>query len=525
MDELEKNSPDDFWRKTFDEAAETPPPRVWASIERQLDESNNSGIIPLWGLGIASSKPWLWATGIAASLALLLVGWWAISIQSTNQFVGRPHSSSKTEAIALNSTKATNSSIAKSSSLSKKGVTSVGGLSAATSPSSAEFTDPSRASSQSSDIPAGEVVAQVITRSNQRTKLWHRAVPTVRIASATSMDAFVPTANRLVAASFEASATTAELRSGRIEIGVFKELKGRPLRLRSPGPIQRIVWSRPAELPTESTLVRAKRKATELWASISAMPGSFNPMVSLRSAPIQAIASSANTLIPNSNQSAVNSRASFSVAYQASAGVQLGERWSVESGVGYLAGRSTVDAPVQSAVSSYAQTANTNRSASSNVYVNALQNSSSPKGAYNASPATNYAGVAYDLVAGNSVNQQAQQTLTNDYQFVQVPVQVGYQLRPRKKVSLAVLGGFLTNIFVRNTVGSDVVVTAKDGIYKPVSLAATMGARLRYRPSGRWSASMAGLYQPSLNSVTETDSQVQSRPTSTGMSLGLDYHF
>ena len=41
-----------MWRQTFDEAAEAPPSRVWDAIERQLDESNSTKIIPLWGTGL-----------------------------------------------------------------------------------------------------------------------------------------------------------------------------------------------------------------------------------------------------------------------------------------------------------------------------------------------------------------------------------------------------------------------------------------------------------------------------------------
>ena len=52
MDELEKNLPDDFWRKAFEEAAETPPPRVWNTIERRLDESDGPKVLPLWGTEI-----------------------------------------------------------------------------------------------------------------------------------------------------------------------------------------------------------------------------------------------------------------------------------------------------------------------------------------------------------------------------------------------------------------------------------------------------------------------------------------
>ena len=522
MDELEKNIPDDFWRKTFDQAAETPPPRVWASIERQLDESKSPRIIPLWGFGQASSRPLLWGTGIAAALALLLVGWWAIDRSSVNQPVAQSRSASQPADIALNKTGQTHSSAQKSVSQPQQRRSAADELSADELP----FLAGQRGHSSTHQAARTEpFMAQLLTRTHP-TYSVHRSGPAFKVSAdqVTTDEPALP-ANSLVTTSPVGRIFTAELLPGRAEAMAFQELKGRPLRLRSPGLIQRIVWSRPADQPSETALTKGKRKAKELWASVSAMPGAFNPMVALRSAPMPTASYNSAAAFVNSNQPTINSRANFSVAYQASAGVQLSERWSVESGVGYLSGRSTVETPVQSAVSNFVQVANTNRDAGSSVYVNALRNSASNNMAY-ASPATTAGPTTADsyLITGNYTNQ-ARQTLTNDYEYVQVPVQVGYQLRPRKKVSLAVLGGLLTNVFVRNTVGSDVVVKAKDGIYKPVALAATMGARVRYRPSGRWSASMAGLYQPSLSSGTEADSQVQSHPTSTGMSFGLDYHF
>jgi hypothetical protein len=145
--------------------------------------------------------------------------------------------------------------------------------------------------------------------------------------------------------------------------------------------------------------------------------------------------------------------------------------------------------------------------------------------AANSTASFDYNGVGSRYSLQNTYNPQARQSITNDYQFVQVPVQVGYQLRPRKRLGLALLGGFLSNIFVRNTVGDELVITSKDGIYRPVSWAATLGARFRYRPSRQWSASLAGVYQPSLGPGTRPESAVQTRSTAAGMSFGIDYHF
>ena len=286
----------------------------------------------------------------------------------------------------------------------------------------------------------------------------------------------------------------------------------------------------------ETATVQPKREAREVWASVSMMPGAFNPSVAIQSAQNSSVQTAFTRADALSNttvsQPSVNSRASFSVAYQAGAGIQLTERWSVESGVGYLAGRSTVDSPVQTSVLNFQSVNNSYSGQVANLYVDALRNSSrNALSASNNSTANSIVASA-DYAVGNkqynalnSYNPQTRQSLSNDYQFVQVPVQVGYQLRPRKRLGLALLGGFLSNIFVRNTVDDQLVVTAKDGVYRPVSWAATVGARFRYRPSRQWSASLAGLYQPSLGSGTRPESTVQTRPTSTGMSFGIDYHF
>lgn len=531
MDELEKNIPDNFWQKAFEEAAETPPPRVWDAIERRLDESDGARIIPLWGSGLASSRPVVWGTGMAAALALLVVGWWAIKTPSTDQSVARLHPSSPAENVALAPAKPTNSSASKSPGQSSKAVASVGKPSAAwVQPLTSTISQPPIQSVESS---VGKSTTPIVTMPNDRTNLLnHKAIATTVLSglpTGTTMDLLTPASSRMTTASFTNNriASTEAILSNQSRVAAFGQLTGKPLRLRSVGPIQRIVWFQAAELPMEAEFIKEKRKKRELWASASVMPGSFNPSVSVASAQPAFNNSLAAMTAGQINQSAVSSRANLSVAYQAGAGVQLTERWSIESGIGYLAGRSTVESPAQSAALGFVQGVNADRNtAANNLYVDALRYSSSNSAANSA------AQPSFDKTITNNVylsksnySNQTVQALTNDYQYVQVPLQVGYQLRPRKRISLAVLGGLITNIFVRNTVGTDVVVTAKDGVYRPVSLAATMGARVRYRPVGRWSASVAGLYQPSLGLSTEADSQVQSRPTSTGMSFGVDYHF
>ena len=531
MDELEKNRPDDFWRKAFDEAAETPPARVWDTIERRLDESNGPKIIPLWGVGLASSGPVIWGTSIAAALALLIVGWWAITTPSDQQAIARPEPAHQIGPVAVSPVVPTHSSASTSSGQSSEAVASVGKTTGTLTRSSAPSVhQPWGRSAEGSG--QFRVAQSTETSGNQANPLRIplRSVTTLSDSPRLSTtNISTSAAHQMAGTSFDIDRANALSRtsSNQVDVVAFKQLKGKPLRMRSPGNIQRIVWIQPAELPITPESTKEKHKKRELWASVSAMPGAFNPLVSMRSYQSDFSNALAATAI-NTNQGSVNSRANFSVAYQAGAGVQLNERWSVESGIGYLAGRSTVDAPTQSATYyGFAQGAVADRNVVvSNQYVDALRNSSSNRLASSPSATSlDKQSTSNAYISNTNYSSQTRETLSNDYQYMQVPVQVGYQLRPRKRLGLAVLGGLLTNIFVRNTVGNNLVVTAKDGVYRPVSLAATMGARVRYRSSGRWSASLAGLYQPSLESGTHADSQVQVHPTSTGMSFGVDYHF
>ncbi|GAB3546712.1 hypothetical protein [Spirosoma fluminis] len=537
MSELKQNLPeDDFWRKAFEEADETPPPRVWDAIERQLDESRGPRILPLWGTGLASSRPFVWGVGVAAAVAVLLIGWWALSPQTADQPLTRVKQiapTETTEPVAV-------APAAKAPSTGQKNESA----SSAIASSAALENDPTAAAmspeqQRSPRLPdrqtaPNEAVAQYTASTRQpssarETRTRATSSSAFLTAGRTQQTAIMlltaPDERRTSALAQNRSADEISTNAGALQADwTVEQLTGKPLRLREPGQIQRIVWFRPAELSTEATTEQAKREPRELWASVSMMPGSFNPAVSVRQAPMSFM----NSIVPSNSrvdQSSVSSRANFSVAYQAGAGIQLSEHWSIESGVGYLAGHSAVESPGQTAVALIQSAGAERNSPTSNLYVDAVRNSARHTLAVNSpAPSQDYL-TNSNYVAQNSYSNQSQQVVTNNYQFVQVPVQVGYQLLPKKRLGIALVGGLLTNIFVRNTVADELVITAKDGIYRPVSLAATMGARFRYRPSRRWSASLSGVYQPSLNSGTQSNSQIDSRPTSTGMSFGVDYHF
>ncbi|QMW02123.1 hypothetical protein [Spirosoma foliorum] len=533
MDELDKNRPDDFWRKAFDEAAETPPLRVWDSIERRLDESNDTKILPLWGLGLISSRPAAWGMGVAAAVTLLLIGWWAGSAQvGSNQPTTIAQHSESSERVTKKTLTPKSTNADESLAQSSPEVTSAtkSGFSSARVGSDASLTA----------LPIGEQTSRVLAQIKANTDTKDQAISSQRMAVGASLvmgtkSSSIPpgiengslssgTGGSMSVNSFAARTVTTTIEpSNSSELARFEPLSGKSLRFRDIGQIHRIVWHRPTEMALTPETFKSKQKNHDVWASATVMPGSFNPMVAVQTTSIaNANYANLNASKNTTTGSSISSRANFSVAYQAGAGVQLSERWSLESGIGYLSGRSTVETPAQASAASLVALTGRNTT-SGNLYVDALKSSFQGNDLAAASPVfTNSAGNAYQQAnyAGST-----QQILTNNYQYMQVPLQVGYQLRPRKRLSLAVLGGLITNIFVRNTVGNEIVVTAKDGVYRPLSLAATMGARLRYRPTQQWSASLAGVYQPSLGLGTQPEAQVQTHPTSAGMSFGVDYHF
>ncbi len=558
MNESDHNIPDDFWRKAFEEAAETPPPRVWDAVERRLNEADSLPILPLWGTGLAASRPIVWrsAIAVAAAVALLLVGWWIWRPATPQQVLARrqpvlpsgnivPGSPVHPEKLITSTAKASRPTSPLSPEIlpaenqpqativpNQKSVSVPRVRQAPAYPQLAKLPVEAPAQTAPVVVAAAQKPAnkQRITRLQPTLEVRPAAVSDTpdthlsneRVGVATSGSA---TANTVLPTQENAPAPTVSVLSAVVGPTLsFEPVLGiTALNLRKPGAIQRIVWFQPADLLPDAAVAMAgsKRPTREVWAWASLMPGMFNPSVALQ--PAQSSFAQANKL-SNTNQPSINSRASFSVAYQTGAGIQLTEHWSIESGVGYLAARSVVDSPVQASGPGFISAIRAGQT--TNLYADALRNNS--QNAITSADITPFrfsGNTNSNYPAQSNYNPQERQLVTNDYQYVQVPLQIGYQLRPRKRLSMALLGGFLSNIFIRNTVGNDLVITTKDRVYRPVSWLATVGARLRYRPSKQWSASLAGMYQPSLGLSTLPESTVQTRPTQTGMSFGINYHF
>ncbi|WP_421828089.1 hypothetical protein [Larkinella sp.] len=551
------------WRSIFEDAAESPSDELWDRIARRLDEEETEPIIPLW----PRAKPWFYS--VAAAIMALLIGWWAIqsidTTDTTQPVAGQSDSSSSATADQLaKQEKATTTSDA-----DRK-------------PEYAGKTDEALAANRRADAkntPSGIPVVPELEHSETATtidqmikdqsvltgerktaapeRLSTRRSPLTARGSLTGGRS---NANRLAenrranqpsgvsrgtgtnspdltTGTFQSSeritktatpvqaALPRETGNGLADTQLAYEasyIQSKLVTLKNPAPISRIIWYRAPETTIEPQ--EKGRSKNEYWAALTATPMSFNPMTSVQSSFNQAYVAS-NAVQQSSRQavSPLQNQAQISMAWQASSGLQFSKHWSVEAGVQYLNGRSQAR--------NNATVTNVFTNQTENLLVNAIRNSSPSVPQLASSPNNNFLPSYADKANLNNpsslvvVPTPSDQVVSNDFQYLQVPVQIGYHILPERKISYSVLGGLMANVFLKNTVNGALEVNPGDQVYRPMSLAGTAGLRVSYHPTHHWSGSLTGSYQQSLQNGTQSDAQLQVRPQAVGVGFGLNYHF
>ncbi|KAA9352687.1 anti-sigma factor [Larkinella humicola] len=552
------------WRSIFEDAAESPSDELWDRIARRLDEEETEPIIPLW----PRAKPWLY--GVAAAVMALLIGWWAIQsidMTNTNQPVAGQSGLSP---------RATADQLARQEKVTTPATTP---SSADRQPEFAGKTDETLAANRranTKNTPSGTPVVPELEHSETATTIDQmikdQSVLTGKRKTASpeglaaqkpktvpsadhqpNADAIRIAENRRTNQPSKSSRGT-ETNSPDLTTGTFASseritktatpiqtslpdetgskvadtqltyeasyIKSKLVALKNPAPISRIIWYRAPETTIEPQ--EKGRSKNEYWAALTATPMSFNPMTSVQSSFNQAYVAS-NAVQQSSRQaiSPLQNQAQISMAWQASSGLQFSKHWSVEAGVQYLNGRSQAR--------NNATVTNVFTNQTENLLVNAIRNSSPALPQLASSPNTNFLPSYADknnlTNASSLVVVPSDQVVSNDFQYLQVPVQIGYHILPEHKISYSVLGGLMANVFLKNTVNGALEVNPSDQVYRPMSLAGTAGLRVSYHPTHHWSGSLTGSYQQSLQNGTQSDAQLQVRPQAVGVGFGLNYHF
>ncbi|HEX9955634.1 MAG TPA: hypothetical protein VGA96_00215 [Fibrella sp.] len=595
-------TPDPYWQRAFDDASDTPPPRVWEGVERQLDLDESDGILPLWQhrQGRQSMLFGRWVAGIAASLMLTALGWWAWHREDAI----RPDMSVAVAPKPMNTTPApgnlapvgptvARAEAAKAHTLPMSGFADASSITRSRYQTNQPGTSASGSSTPGASTPGTYQSAATVAIADKRTEQAAEAQVkekqvfnsfadqtqgangtliftettlsmTMRLKEAQPFPSGVggiqsPTGVRssvtgsITMRSFGTQSMTDQSQFGQLPPANFRPataarvpdlesttnptagdspervaLAGAPLAAK-PSALRRSADDRIAVTTNEETgaepaTTASKKQRQRPWLSAGVVASAYNPTVALRSA-FSPSASSPQSMVPGTASAAaptLQSQAGSAVAFLAGIGIPLGEHWSIETGVGYLNSQNQVQSPARVA----SLTTAVKSATADNLYVDliARMTDQSAVSAYSLGAAN----VQYDAMRSIQPSNYApnqQQAVSNAYQFVQVPVQVGYELRPRRKLGFALLTGMVSNWFVRNTVAESITVKASDGVYRPVTLAGTAGMRLRYRPDNHWSASVAGTFQQSLQSLTRAEVSLQAQPQQVGLSFTVDRHF
>jgi hypothetical protein len=216
----------------------------------------------------------------------------------------------------------------------------------------------------------------------------------------------------------------------------------------------------------------------------------------------------AGSVVVSQPQNAIKSGVGINTGF--AFGYKIAKKWSIESGIRYLRGNSTL----QSNTYAFQQ----------NGYVNTffadylLQNSSN-----------NIVTAAQSPI--NTVVADASQ-FNNRYEYLMIPMQLGYEIGLSKKLGLNILAGISTDIFLQNTIANDnsfvqekSTINSTNNIYKPLNISGLGGVRASYLLSKHWQANIGSSYQHSLFSGINSSTALQMRLRMFGVNYGVNYRF
>ncbi|MEO6281916.1 MAG: hypothetical protein ABIN80_20005 [Dyadobacter sp.] len=523
MDPSEINNFEDQWRKALQEASEAPPQSVWEGIEARLDEGNKKGLVlPLWW---QSGKIWYAAASIAA---ILMVGggiWYNssdVKNDPINTGIATTHEAKKpaTEKQVLPKTEieapeviSEDSQLAENSTGLAKNSTGNETEENKITKSKVEIAHQGKsenANSRAAKSKGHVVNAPLAVTAEENFAVTKSARGNVKVSDKPFVEqkALTPAAIQVVENQAQIASNENVPAKVAQETSISAEsLTALPYSDLAVHVQKRYVFFRP-DVKSEEPVKLSKQK--EYWAGLNLMPASFNPDLKLKEAPL----AFANQTVSNKKSVSGSSESGVSYAVQTQGGMRLSKHWSVELGVSYLKGNSDYIGGGY-VLSAY-------NSKSSNVLEDALAGLA-------ASPGSNFGDKSADFVNNGALYIDVAKKVSNNYQYLQLPVQAGFTINPDKKLSYSVLGGMSANFFLTNELesasGEIITTTADDEIYRTTNWSATTGLRFNYRLSSKWKASLTGSYQKAVTSGFRSNQSLESHPYLYGVAWGVRYSF
>ena len=120
----------------------------------------------------------------------------------------------------------------------------------------------------------------------------------------------------------------------------------------------------------------------------------------------------------------------------------------------------------------------------------------------------------------------------NVYEYLSIPLRVGYRLQPFRKIETSMLAGVSGDFFQKSTIYNQTTnlsgsteYTRQDHWYRNLSLSGLVGVGVSYNLMPRWQVSADAQYRHALLDGVNQPSAVHSRPTQWAIGLGLKRHF
>ncbi len=253
----------------------------------------------------------------------------------------------------------------------------------------------------------------------------------------------------------------------------------------------------------------------KLWAGVSLASGVFDPNISYGARPVlfggsmdQSSYAEESNISPNANLSRsappeqTGFNPEFSYSYGLNMGYGLSERFVLTGGISYLYNATSTT------VNSYIESTGTNRKfANQIIFANSV-----------------------DLEGVSSYNTASQEIpLNNVYEFVSIPVNVGYYLI-NKDVQWMIRTGIATDLLIKNTIydpdgylESAELTSSKDSPYHSTYFNGIFGTSIHYTLDDRYLLQLAPAYRVGLSYLTKEGAGFNSRPSAFYVSAGISY--
>ncbi len=534
MEPLQNERFEDAWQRAFEGAEQAPGEGLWGRIERQLPPER----------GKRRPVAWVWLAAASLLLTLLAggLGWWAGRQETPDGekhvAISRPESVPVAPADAKTGLAKSGTGARQNGRVPTPRTSAPGDVQPENAgpkpgaPTDALATVSSsekapKAPANEAARPGGFTDPRVATLPRSATRSPHRAALREPVSVAGSPRSVARSVEVTAAAAPGSAApepaqspsvTALSMEEQRLLVDFLQNKNASPFRVawRIRPPVLPV-----AKLPVIATLPPPAKTPhrPKFWASLGATPLGYDPRVRLSNG-LTAVASNANSFYNQANApattSVAESQAALSYRVGGRMGWQMTSHWSLESGLEYLHGQSTLQSGLV--------LLNRTNSAATSLLENALGAKTAANGAT--------AGYSLDAISAQNVFVPRDNQLRSTFRYLSVPLQLGYRFWPEKRLEGTLSAGLSGDVFLDNTLQptndallQPVRYTAADGVYRTLLWSGLAGAGLRYRLDRRWGVSLHGSLRRALASGVRGSSGVQTFPREVGVGLRLDYRF